>query len=401
MKQQLTEVRTELAQELVSILDYWQRHTIDEEQGGFYGHIDHFNIVNPRASKGAVLNARILWTFSAAYNFSGERAYLETADRAFDYLRNHFLDQSNGGLFWELDHLGRPLNTRKQTYAQGFGVYGFSEYYRASRKKEGLDLAVGLFEDIEKHCFDKAMEGYIEALTEDWQMMDDMRLSEKDANYPKSMNTHLHILEPYTNLYRVWKSDQLKRQIIALIRTFLDHIIDTESAHFKLFFENDWTSRSDIISYGHDIEGAWLLTEAAEVVGNRDLLREVEQIALRMTEVTIEEGAAGDGSIYYERESANGHLDTDKHWWPQAEAMVGFLNAHQISGDSKYLEYAKASWNFIQEYLIDQEKGEWFWRVDIDGNPYQEDEKAGFWKCPYHNSRSCIEAIQRIDEIVK
>jgi mannobiose 2-epimerase len=299
-------------------------------------------------------------------------------------------------LIWEADHTGKAHNTRKQTYAQGFGIYGFSEYFRASGNSESLETAIGLFENIEKHCFDSRFGGYLEALSDNWQPMEDMRLSAKDENYPKSMNTHLHILEPYTNLYRVWKNEQLAIQIKRLIRVFLDHIIDSETGHFNLFFDNDWTVRSEIISYGHDIEGAWLLTEAAEVLGDRELLKEVEVAAMSMTEITLMEGMAGDGSLYYEKAGKDGHLDTDRHWWPQAEAVVGLLNAWQISGDEKYLQKSMEVWHFIKNKMIDHRYGEWYWSVDNNGVPSTHQDKAGFWKCPYHNSRACMEAIRRL-----
>ena len=386
----------ELLEELTNILSYWQGNTIDHEYGGFIGQIDHFNRIIPQAAKGAVLNTRILWTFSAAYNFAGEEAYLHTAHRTFDYLKKYFLDSENGGIIWQVDHAGKALNTRKQTYAQGFGIYGFSEYFRASGDQESLTLAQELFFNIEKYCLDAQFGGYLEALSCEWKPMEDMRLSEKDANFPKSMNTHLHILEPYTNLYRVWKNDHLATQIKSLIRVFLDHIIDPVTGHFNLFFDRDWTVRSEIISYGHDIEGAWLLTEAAAVLGDQELMKEVEAVALRMAEITIAEGMAGDGSLYYEKAGKDGHLDTDRHWWPQAEAMIGLLNAWQISGDEKFLQKSMDVWQFIKSKMIDHQHGEWYWCVDTNGVPATDQDKAGFWKCPYHNSRACMEAISRL-----
>jgi mannobiose 2-epimerase len=371
-------------------------NTIDNQYGGFYGQINYINQVSAEAEKGAVLNTRILWTFSAAYNFTKNEKYLLIANRAFEYIKTFFYDHGHGGLFWSLNHLGFPVNTRKHIYAQGYGIYGFSEYFKASGDNESLALARELFECIEKYSFDEVHGGYLEALSREWQPMADMRLSEKDANYPKSMNTHLHILEPYTNLYRVWPDERLAAQMKKLIRVFLDRIIDGKTAHFNLFFENDWTVRSAIVSYGHDIEGAWLLTEAAEVLGDKALLHEVEKMALRMTDATLAEGAAGDGSIYYEKDVLSGHLDTDRYWWPQAETMVGFANAWQINGDEKYLQKSMDTWQFIKSNLIDRKRGEWYWKVDASGKPSETEDKAGFWKCPYHNSRACMEVMRRL-----
>lgn len=387
-------LKNEMLSELHSILHYWIDYTLDLKHGGYIGARDHNNKVIPGSEKGAVLNTRILWTFSAAHNFTSETKYMKMADRSFDYLINHFIDPVHGGIFWALDENGGVTNSRKQIYAQGFGIYGFSEYYKTSKDEEALQQAIRLFELIEEHSYDQVHGGYVEALSEDWSPLEDMRLSPKDANEPKSMNTHLHILEPYTNLYRVWKDERLAKKIRELIRIFLDHIINQETGHFHLFFGNDWEVHSNITSFGHDIEGAWLLLEAAMELGDQELIKEVETISLRMVDAVLAEGMAADGSIYYELE--DGHLDTDKHWWGQAEALVGLTYAWKISGKSQYLESMNKTWQFIQDKMIDKANGEWYWSVDEKGVPTANNDKAGFWKCPYHNSRALIEVISNL-----
>ena len=394
MKRAITELIESQNSEFESILNYWIKHTLDEKNGGFYGSILSSGVVDKNASKGAILNGRILWTFSAAYNFSKDEKYLKIADRAFEYMVDHFVDKKNGGVYWELDCMGNPINTRKQAYALGFAIYGFSEYFRATGNEKSLEFAEQLFWTIEKNFYDKEFGGYIEALSEEWEPLEDMRLSVIDANEPKSMNTHLHILEPYTNLYRCWKNPILGESIKRLIRVFLDKIIDNRTAHFNLFFDMEWNVKSTAVSYGHDIEGSWLLFEAAEVLGDHELIEEVKKMAIRMVDVTRDEGSDKDGSIFAEREG--NHLDTDKHWWPQAEAMVGYVNAWQLTGNKSYLDEAEKVWNFIKLKIVDSELGEWFWKVDFEGNPYTTDEKTGFWKCPYHNTRSLIEVMTRL-----
>lgn len=394
MKRAITELIESQNSEFESILNYWIKHTLDQKNGGFYGSILSSGVVDKNTSKGAILNGRILWTFSAAYNFSKDEKYLKIADRAFEYMVDHFVDKKNGGVYWELDCMGNPINTRKQAYALGFAIYGFSEYFRATGNEKSLEFAEQLFWTIEKNFYDKEFGGYIEALSEEWEPLEDMRLSVIDANEPKSMNTHLHILEPYTNLYRCWKNPILGESIKRLIRVFLDKIIDNRTAHFNLFFDMQWNVKSTAVSYGHDIEGSWLLFEAAEVLGDHELIEEVKKMAIRMVDVTRDEGSDKDGSIFAEREG--NHLDTDKHWWPQAEAMVGYVNAWQLTGNKSYLDEAEKVWNFIKLKIVDRELGEWFWKVDFEGNPYTADEKTGFWKCPYHNTRSLIEVMTRL-----
>lgn len=393
MIRSFSELIKEQEDELSRILEFWLK-AIDYKNGGFYGTILGDGIIQKDASRGAILNCRILWTFSAAYNYNKNEKYLKAASHVYQYLKKYFIDSEFGGVFWEVDANGHTINTRKQAYAQGFAVYGFSEYYRASGDEDSLDYAKSIFHLIEEKFWDDSHAGYIEALASDWTHLEDMRLSEKEENFPKSMNTHLHILEPYTNLYRVWKDPKLAKAIAQTIRVFLDRIINHTSANFHLMFEADWTVKSNIVSYGHDIEGSWLLAEAAEELGDENLIQEVNEMAVRMVDVSLENGLDEDGALFYETE--NGHLDTDKHWWPQAEAMIGCVNAWQITGENKYLQHAERFWNFISLKLVDNELGEWFWRVDKRGNPYLNDVKAGFWKCPYHNTRALIEVCNRL-----
>jgi len=394
--QTLDSLSREFSSELDRILEFWSIKAVDNLNGGFVGQINHYDEVNYEAEKGVVLNARILWTFSAAYRFTGEEKLKEMAIRAYNYLVEFFLDKNNGGLYWALDSKGRPVNKRKQAYAQGFGIYAFSEYFLATGDNESLEQAQNLYSLIEEHFRDDVYGGYIEALDENWNRLEDMRLSEKDANLPKSMNTHLHILEPYTNLYRAWPNEGLKESILHLLDIFQFKIIDKKTGHFNLFFEMDWECKSEIVSFGHDIEGAWLLREAALVTGDEDTIREIQKPALKLVDVTIGEGQDEDGSLFNERKK--GKLDTDKHWWPQAEAMVGLMDALEMTGNKKYLFEIERIWTFIKENLFDLKNGEWYWSVDKNGSPATSEDKAGFWKCPYHNTRSMIEMIHRIKQ---
>ncbi|MCX6238308.1 MAG: AGE family epimerase/isomerase [Bacteroidia bacterium] len=393
MTQNPEKLKDEFSRELENILKYWSTYCLDYEYGGFVGRRDFFNRQISGASKSAVLNTRILWTFSAAYNFTLNPEYLIIADRAYQYIKTYFEDKRFGGLVWEVSEKGEVINGRKQIYALGFGIYGYSEYFKASKNPQALKDAIALFELIEKNSYDPIEGGYLEAFANDWSTLEDVRLSPKDANEPKSMNTHLHILEPYTNLLRVWPNEHLKEKIAALIRIFLDKIIDHRTHHFNLFFDTDWTVRSSIVSFGHDIEGAWLLYEAAIMVGDEQLIAEVSDNLIQMVDVTLADGCASDGSVFNEKETISGHLDTDKHWWMQAEAMVGLAYAWEITGKDAYFDQLVKVWHFICTFVIDPVNGEWFGRVDKDGEPLISDDKVGFWKCAYHNSRSMMEVM--------
>lgn len=377
-----------------NILPFWMNKMEDNEEGGFYGQITGEDELKPEASKGAILNARILWTFSSAYRLLKKPEYLETATRAKRYLIDRFYDPQYGGIYWELDYKGNPLDTKKQIYAIGFAIYGLSEYARATGDEEALAYAQQLFDVIEQHSFDSEQNGYVEALTRDWQPIEDMRLSDKDENEKKTMNTHLHILEPYTNLYRVWKDEQLERQLRNLIEVFITRILDPQTGHLNLFFEEDWTNKYRIYSYGHDIEASWLIHEAALVLGDPEVLKRIEPIIIRIAQAA-DEGLNPDGSMIYENFLDKQKIDRELHWWVQAENVVGHINLYQHFGDTEALDTAVRCWEFIKTKLIDREHGEWHWSLLPDGTVNRRDDKAGFWKCPYHNGRMCMEVIER------
>lgn len=380
-----------------NILAFWTDHTLDHQRGGFLGEIDAEMNAHPDADKSLVLNARILWTFATAYRFYKEERYLTLAERAFEYLKAKFIDQGNGGLYWMLDASGKPVQNKKQIYGQAFAIYAFSEYYRAAGKQEALDLAAELFALLEKYGYDPEHGGYVEALGSDWAPTDDLSLSAKDLNVAKSMNTHLHVLEGYTNLFRVWKDGKLKKALAELIEVTLEHIVNRSTGHFLLFFDQDWTVKSHEVSYGHDIEGSWLLTEAAEVLGDETLLEKTRQIALAMAEAVYREGIDRDGGLFNEA-GPGGLTDPGKDWWPQAEAVVGFYNAYQMTGDEKFTDAALQSWSFIDRFIVDKQFGEWRWGVSREGSPRQGEMKVSAWKCPYHNSRACFEMIERLSK---
>lgn len=376
-----------------NILNFWVKEVYDTTRRTFFGRITNDGRKFPDAALSAVLTTRILWTFSAAYRFYPTAIYKKMADEAYRILMETFWDNENGGIYWSVFPDGRPDDTKKQFYAEAFFIYAMSEYWLAFKDEKAKQIAVSMFMLMEKYAFDPEFGGYIEANTADWKETDDQRLSPKDLDVKKSMNTHLHILEAYTNLYRIYKDEQLKEKLEHLIRIFLDKILDEKTGHLILFFDKDWTVRSEIDSYGHDIEATWLMHEAAEVLGNHDIVEEVEKVAVKMTDVTVAEGLAAHGGMYYEK--AEGHLQEQFDWWPQAEAVVGFFNTFQITGEQKYLRQSEKSWKFIQDYIIDKQKGEWFWGVGPDLKPLRGD-KVGPWKGPYHNGRMCMEMIRRI-----
>jgi mannobiose 2-epimerase len=377
-----------------NILPFWMNVALDRQNGGFYGLVSAEGVADATATKGGILTARILWTFSHAYRIFGEASYRAAAEHAYRFLADHFWDAEYGGTYWRVAADGTPLDTKKQVYAQGFSIYGLSEYFLATQDSEALQKAIRIFELVEQYAFDRQHGGYWEAFNRAWTPADDVRLSDKEANDPKTMNTHLHILEPYTNLLRAWPNPRLRQQQRALLRTFLDHILDLQTAHFKLFFDDAWASRTGTISYGHDIEGSWLLAEAAQALGEAELISEVNAVAVRMAEATYQQALDADGAIFYEL-GADGTRHDFKEWWAEAEAMVGFLNAWQLSGDEKFRQAAWRAWQFIEAHQVDGVHGEWHRTLTRQAQPIP-GPLVDFWKCPYHNGRACMEVYERL-----
>lgn len=383
-----------------NILPFWMNYTVDIERGGFYGHVSNSLEVDAQAPKGALLSSRILWTYSAAYLQHRNKEYLDMARLAYDDLMARFWDETYSGLYWMTDAGGTPTITRKHIFGQAFGIYALSEYFLASGDPEALQRAIALFRAIEDHSYDHEHQGYFEAYTREWQLESDLRLSATDMNEKKSLNTHLHILEAYTNLLRVWENTELREKLIELIHVMLERIIDPVSYHTRAFFDEAWNVRSSLVSFGHDIETSWLLAEAANVIGDRKLSDAVKATAVGMAQATYAEGMDGDGGIFYAID-AEGVLNANKEWWPQAEAVVGFLNAYQMSGQPAFLEAALHTWDFIDQHLIDYANGEWFKSVSRAGVVQEGEAKVSLWKCPYHNGRTCLEMSRRLQELIR
>src|SRR5258708_22716043 len=357
---------THYKEELGSILRYWMEFTPDHRQGGFYGRIDGEGKVIADAPKGVVMNSRILWTFSSAWSHTKEPAYRPVAQRAYEYRLGHLIARVHGGVYWSVDDGGAALNDRKEIYGLAFCLYGLSEYYLATGEQAALDEAIALFRLIERYSYDRERKGYYEAFARDWKPLEDLRLSEKDANVQKTMNTHLHILEAYANLYLAWPDALLKERIGGLLEVFDRYMVEDSTGHLVLFFDEDWTVRSSMVSYGHDIEASWLLQDSAGVTGDPGWMEKTGRVVLKTARAAAE-GLDSDGGLWYER--GEDHLVREKHWWPQAEAMIGFLNAWQVSGDEVWLERSLASWNFVKHFIRDPKGGEWWWGVQKDHTP--------------------------------
>jgi mannobiose 2-epimerase len=377
------------------IAPFWLKYGPDEKHGGFRGWMSNDLRVDERADKGIILNARILWTFSRAYKLYQNVEYRAAAERAYAYLIEHFVDSERGGVFWTVTYQGHPSDTRKRPYAQAFAVYGLTEFYVATGDQTALKQALELFHLLETHCRDYGNDGYFETFERDWRLAADQRLSEVDQDDKKSMNTHLHILEAYASLHRATGDAQVKHRLRNVIHLFFAYIINPKSFHLNMFFDEEWRSTSAVRSFGHDIEASWLLCEAAEALGEKETLATARASGLALAQSVYERGLDADGSLFYEG-GAVGIRNDEKHWWAQTEAVVGFLNAHALSGADYFLIGAMRAWEFIDDHLIDKQNGEWFWKTSRAGAPSLDLPKLSQWKCPYHNGRMCFEISRRL-----
>lgn len=390
----------QMRDELVErILPYWATRAVDEHHGGFVGRIAGDGSIVPAAPKGVVLAARILWSFAAAYHALGEERLRALAERAQASLET-FWDPEFGGVYWMVDPHGRPVDERKHVYAQAFAVYALAEAHRATGNRDALDRAAAAYRLIEEHSADRRSGGYHEAHARDWSVLEDVRLSERDADEKKSLNTHLHLLEAYAGLYRVWRDSSLGSRLRLLLDLHLDRLFDATTGHFRLFCDEGWRVRGDAVSYGHDIEASWLILEAADVLGDAGLRARVREVSLAAARATLCEGLDEDGGVFNDG-GPEGVRDGGKDWWPQAEAIVGFVSAYQESGDPAFAAAAARVWAFIRRRIVDPERGEWRWGVTRDGLPRDGEDKVGPWKCPYHNTRACLEVMARVSGSVR
>jgi len=382
-----------------NIIPFWLTYTKDDENGGFFGRISNDLKIDLTAPRGLILYTRILWAFSALYQFKPETQYLELARRAYDYLEDYFLDKKFGGFYWMVDYQGKVIDDLKKIYGQAFAIYALCEYYAASGDRSALDLAIKIFELIEKHNHDNQFGGYFESSYRDWRVADNVALSAVDLAEKKSMNTHLHLMEAYTSLSREWSNEQVQNRLQELIDCHLNYILNPDTYHLRLFFDERWTPKSVIISFGHDIETSWLLTEAAEVLSDSQLVSKVAKTCLQMVNATLAAGISAPGGLFMEMDGEGKIIPRNIDWWPQVEAIIACLNVYQQSKKELYLDHALRFWNFLDKYFIDHQNGEWFYSVSPEGEPDPQRLKVCEWKGPYHSIRGCIEILKRLETI--
>ena len=392
VKQTMEVLRTETTENLKeNLLPFWMKYVVDPA-GGFYGVVMNDGKAIEKAPKGAVLNARILWTFSRAYRQYGLEAYKQMADRAADYYIRYFVDPTYGGVFWQLDNEGYPKDATKQTYACAFGIYGLAEHFRATGDHRSLETALKLYNTLEEKVHDKAGQGYIESFLRDYSKAP-LKGVDGQVNASKTMNTHIHVLEAYTTLYQAWPDEGLKNNLRELLGILQTKLYNPRTNHLILYCDDYWNPIGETDSYGHDIETSWLMSEAAAVIGDPVLKKQVDEQAVKMARTALKEGLNAEGAMLYEK-SPEGMVKR-MSWWPQCETIIGCVNAWQLSGDPSFLEAALRNWTYVKTHFIDHQYGGWFKDLTEDGQPLNHP-KVSDWNCPYHNSRLAFELAERL-----
>ncbi len=381
------EVRRELTDR---IIPFWKRFR-DDEHGGYYGYMDFDLKVDKEYEKGCILNSRILWFFANAYMTLKDKSLLAEAAHAYSFMRDCCEDKEYGGVFWSVTYDGLPLDTTKHIYNQAFAIYALSSYYAASNDSSALEFAMSLFEKIETIGTDSY--GYLESFNRKWELEDNDKLSENGLLADKTMNTLLHVLEAYTELYRVNKDEKVRSALVKILDAFRNQVYNEKTNRLEVFFDEKMNTISDLYSYGHDIEASWLLDRAATVLSDDKIKADTNAYTNKLVAEVYNEALA-DGAM--NNECFKGVVDTTRVWWVQAEAMVGFYNCYEKTGEEKYKDITEQLWDYIKNYIIDKREGsEWFWDLDKDNNPISRKPIVEPWKCPYHNGRMCMEIIRR------
>lgn len=375
------------------LIPFW-KSLIDKENGGFYGYMDFNRHVDRLYEKGCILNSRITWFFANAYTLLKDPILLEYAKHGYEFMKCHCIDPEFGGVYWSLNYDGTVKDSMKHTYNQGFAIYALSSYYEASGDTEALELAMNIFDIVEAHCKDEY--GYTESFSREFSPAPNIALSENGVIAEKTMNTLLHVVEGYTELYRVSGNTCVKRKLEEILDIFATKIFNPTLKRQEVFFDKCYNSIIDLHSFGHDIETSWLLDRTAKVLGEEKYEKIIYPLTTHLCEQVYASAYDGNSLSY---ECDKGTVNEMRIWWVEAETVLGFLNQHEKEfGDTGYLKAAESVWDFIKKHFIDNRIGgprEWFYRVDKTGKIDIPLPLVEPWKCPYHNGRMCFEILKK------
>lgn len=379
-----------------NLLKWWAAYTIDDTNGGFYGAVNSDNTPNTTADRFIVLNARLIWAYSAGYAATGNETFRSLAKRAYKYVRTHFYDKHNGGFFTWVNYRGEPSNTNKFTYGNAFTIYGLAEYARVFDCNEAKELALETAALLDDKMWDIEYGGYFETASESWDYLPHVNYLIPDNRVQKTMNTHLHVLEAYTNLMRIAECKRLRSKVRELLYLVSNKILNRSNWHFYLFQTRDWLPTTPDLTVGHDIEASWLLYETAEVLDEPEALADTRTVAVNMARAAYDDGVHVSGAMHTEYHPYERKYSAYFSWWEQCEAVVGFLNAYELTKEEKFLDASVAALDIIEKWFIDKRLGGWYAWANNDGTPRDHLPKSNGYTCPYHNVRMSVEVLRRV-----
>ncbi len=411
-------ISNEMRKVLESEFSRWYPLALDTAYGGFYSDMNYrWELAGPQ-QKMIVTQARHVWSAANAVMFFQKNSQLRNiAGYGVEFLRNKMWDPTYGGFYDLVDRSGEPVLENgqiiKRAYGNSFAIYGLSAYYKASGDTAALQLAKETFNWLERHSYDPQYGGYFQFLARDGTPF----LEGYDGTPPKDYNSLIHLLECFTELYRVWPDSLLRERLYSML-TIIRDTVTTEKGYMRLYFNRDWThisqqdsgsagaanrSRLDSVSFGHDVETAYLMLEASDA-----LMLKNDEATLKVAKTMVdhaldngwdkEHGGFYDAGFYIRGEEKISILNNAKEWWSQVEALNTFLMMSDLFPDDSrdYFEKFCLQWNYCKKFVIDQEYGGWYWGgIDSDSS-IRRSPKGTIWKGNYHTSRGLINCINRL-----
>ena len=385
---------TRIYAEQEAILNWWISHTIDRKRGGFTGRIDGLGIVHTSANKIIKLTTDLILAYSKALEATGSELYHGAADRAFSYLKEHFWDPLHFGVFEVVDAQGEVVDERKYVSSQAACLHALATYARITKNADAAAFAKTCFISLEEQARDTSFGGYLAILGQDWKAIEE----DDGSASVKLMQTHLEIVQAYTAMVSFDRNPVTEASLRHAIILFANKFIDPKTGHLRLRMDRHWQLLQQHINYGSDIKAGRLLHEAAQQLDDSSLADQVSSIFINIAHLTLEQGIdPRDGGLLWTFDGKN--LNDEKHWSSQLEAVSGFLLAHQLSKEAKFLESAKACWKFIDEHLIDRQNGEWFWAVDRHAIPKEHLDKVNGEKTLYPAVNMFLNAALLLKEL--
>ena len=388
----------QLKNEVDRVLHIWEERSFDRERKIFWTlGCDNKPLRDGRRS--AVLMARILWAYSAAYELVKKDEWKELADLAFSDLYEHYRDQKNGGVYEMLDRDGEPLCRDKVIYTQSYSVYACAQYYKISGNRISLEFAEDIFKRIEDSAWSDDLEGYLPLCGENWEPFENWN-DRPELKGKFVVDTFLHLIESYTVLYKVWKDPELEQAVRRLAGILTGRFLRENGALYQEL-SLEWTPLSDLSDrYGDEAECSWMLCEAAAALNDQNLNASVKQAVEKMLDNICRDGFDETYGGVYDRKNTDGTMSTDKLWWEESESVIALLYGYRLLKKQEYLEKAENIWNFIQKYIMNMED-EWNWKVEQDGTAIPVVDPADPLKCPYHNTRLTVLAVPVLEDIRK